>query len=80
MTLDEVRRVDGKNGAFRLLYSHDGGFWRHCVEVMPDGYACLIQESYCFTRGTHQAMARLHGVDLSALECQTFREASYLMR
>lgn len=77
MTKESVIRVEGKNGAFKLLYSHDDGYTRHVVEFLPDGYCCRLNEIACFKRGTHEKMARLHGIDLNALPCVTFREASY---
>lgn len=77
MNKESVTRVDGKQDTFKLLYSHDEGYTRHVVEVLPDGYVCRINEIACFKRGTHEWMARLHGISLNTLPCITFREASY---
>jgi hypothetical protein len=71
-----VTLVHGQRGARRLIYSHDGGFTRHVVELLPDGYITRINETPCARRGTHDRMARLFGVDLCAMDCVTWREAS----
>ena len=78
MRKDEVIRLEGRAGAFRLLYSHDGGFTRHVVEIHPEGYLARVNESPCMRRGTHDRMAAAHGLRLSDLECVTYREASLL--
>lgn len=67
MNDSEIVCVEGKNGAYRLLYTHDDGFTRHVVEIEPDGYSCLINEQRCFTRGTHERMEKLSGVNLNEL-------------
>lgn len=77
MNKDQVIRVEGRCGTFRLLYSHDDGFTRYCVEILNDGYVCRLNESAVFDRGTHHKMAKLHGIDLNSMDCQTFREANF---
>lgn len=65
MNTSDVKMIE-RNGAQVLLYSHDDGFTRHVVEISPEGrYRCLLNESPCFRRGTHDRMARLHGLELA---------------
>lgn len=78
MNISEVIRLEGKGGAYSLLYSHDTGYTRHVVVVIDSEYYCLLNEVPVFNRGTHQKMAKLHGLDLSEMNCVTFREASYM--
>lgn len=79
MNKEQVIRVEGKSGAYKLLYSHDDGFTRFVVEILPGGYVCRLNESCVFRRGTHEKMALLHGVNLNDLDCQTYREHYYGM-
>jgi hypothetical protein len=74
----EVIRLEGRAGAYSLLYSHDDGFTRHVVEVLPDGYVTRINEVPCMRRGTHDHMASAHGLTLSAMDCKTHRESALL--
>jgi hypothetical protein len=76
MKTSEITRVDGKAGAYKLIYSHDGGFTRYVVAIMGNEYFCLINESACFKRGTHEKMVKLFGANLNDMECATFLEAS----
>lgn len=77
MKQDEVVRIEGKAGAFKLLYSHDGGYTRYVVGITREGYFTLLNEVPCFTRGTHEKMAKMHGINLHDFDCITFKEASY---
>lgn len=51
-----------------LLYSHDDGFTRYAIDIKDGRYSCLLNESPCFRRGTHDHMARAHGINLCQLE------------
>lgn len=64
MNTSDVIKQARKDG-FSLLHSHDDGFTRHRIDFYSDGtFACLINEQMCFRRGTHDAMAKVHGIDL----------------
>lgn len=78
MNKSEVLKVDSKAANYCLLYSHDTGYTRHVVAVIGNDYYCLLNEVPVFTRGTHQKMAKLYGLDLNKMDCITFREASYM--
>ena len=66
-TSDVIKQA--KKDGFSLLYSHDGDFTRHRIDFYSDGtFACLITEQRCFRRGTHDAMAKVHDIDLLSLK------------
>jgi len=79
MNYSDIIKIDGKAGAFKLLYSHNDGFTRHVVAICGSEYFCLLNEVPCFRRSTHEKMAKLHCVDLASLECITFSEAASMI-
>jgi hypothetical protein len=73
MNIAEVTCIK-RGGVISLLYSHDGGFTRHVVDIFHGEYAvCRINEVESFRRGTHMRMAALHGFDLSDLKSGLLR-------
>jgi hypothetical protein len=71
MNTNDVKQVI-QNGITKLLYSTDDSFTRYVVELMDNSYRCRLNEVPCFKRGTHERMAKAHGVDLNELTCHTF--------
>lgn len=68
MNVSEVKRIE-RAGSTVLLYSHDGDFTRHAVEIFENGtYQSRLNEVVCFRRGTHDDMAKLHGYMLAEMK------------
>ena len=73
MNQSEVIKI--KNGeSIKLLYSHDNGFTRYCVEIIGNNYLTRINESHCFKTGTHEKMAKHNRFNLNEMACVTFNK------
>ena len=73
MNKSEVIKII-KGNSVTLLYSHDDGFTRYCVEVNGNEYLTRRNEYPCFKTGTHEKMARHNGFDLNRMSCMTFNK------
>lgn len=71
MNKSEVVKIV-KGESVKLLYSHDNGFTRYCIEVNGNEYLTRRNEHPCFKTGTHEKMAKHKGFNLNEMCCVTF--------